>query len=124
MRVLGRMIFILVIVSFLAVGKVYAQGSWSYANNLPSVGRAGLATAVGKDGMIYAISGQTVGDPDMVTTVEAYDPRTSMWWYKPPIPTARTGLAAATAPDGRIFTFGGGPESHGYYALNTVEVYN
>lgn len=118
------MIFILAVASLLAAVEVYAQGTWSYASGMPSHGRAGLATTVGRDGLIYAISGQTVGDPDMVATVEAYDPRTGMWWFKPPIPSARTGLAAATAPDGRIFTFGGGPESHGYYATNTVEVYN
>ncbi len=111
--------------SFFAAPQVSAQGRWIFVNRMPAhVGRAGLAAATGLDGAIYAIGGLTIGDPNVVKTVEAYNPRTNTWSIKAQMPTARTGLAAATGLDGRIYAIGGCLTSDGYTGLNTVEVYN
>lgn len=45
--------------------------------------------------------------------MEAYTPATDSWAPVPDLPTARTGLGAATGADGRIFTFGGVTETGG-----------
>lgn len=66
------------------------------------------AAAVLPDGRIYAISGQTaLGGGSIVAGVEVYTPSTNTWASAANIPTPRSGLAAATASDGRIYAIGG-----------------
>jgi Ca2+-binding RTX toxin-like protein len=48
--------------------------------------------------------------------VDAYDPATNTWEHKADMTFARSGLAAATGPDGRIYAMGGA-------GLNVVEAY-
>jgi N-acetylneuraminic acid mutarotase len=78
-------------------------------------GRQKLALAAGGDGKIYAIGGESVIGPQsgpfptrkVLRAVEAYDPTTGTWTREPDLPGPRTGLAAATGRDGRIFVLGG-----------------
>jgi len=127
-----------------AVGTVEAYdpatNSWSTKAPMPTA-RAGLEAATGPDGKIYAIggvdnpgsySGQSTLNGDIVGTVEAYDPTTNSWTTKASMPTARYFLAAATGPDGKIYTIGGldsGSASVGTIAgqgvgTSTVEAYD
>jgi len=123
-RNLNPVIVVVVALTFLAAARE-GSAQWVYGPSMPAhVGRAGLAAAVAFKGNIYAIGGTTVGEPDVVATVEALDPQTNMWFLKAPMPTARTHLAAATGGDGRIYAIGGCLTSDGYAGVNTVEVYD
>ncbi|MBV9281160.1 MAG: hypothetical protein JOZ41_13850 [Chloroflexi bacterium] len=78
-------------------------------------GRQNLALAAGGDGKIYALGGESVIGPQsgpvpdrkILRTVEAYDPKTGAWAREPDLPVPRTGLAATTGLDGRIYVLGG-----------------
>jgi len=60
----------------------------------------------GPDGRIYALGGiDSVGNP--LDAAEAYDPATGAWATLPPLPAARSDLAAAFGPDGRLRALGG-----------------
>ncbi|MGZ4481553.1 MAG: Kelch repeat-containing protein [Gaiellales bacterium] len=96
---------------------VYDPGSrtWSTATRMPTA-RFDLAAVRGADGHIYAIAGccdPTYDEHSLgVTTVEEYNPANQSWQSGPDMPldplgAGVFGLAAARAPDGRIFTFGG-----------------
>jgi len=76
-----------------------------------STPRSRLAAATGLDGRIYAIGGQGLSD---LATVEAYDPITDTWSTVAPVQgecwegqPCRSGHAAATGADGRIYAIGG-----------------
>ena len=64
------------------------------------------AIAADANGKIYAIGGCNLSG---VTTnaVDAYDPISTQWSTVTSMPTARQGLATATAPDGMIYAIGG-----------------
>jgi N-acetylneuraminic acid mutarotase len=96
---------------------------WSVVASLPTA-RENLAAAVGADGTIYAIGGQTVTNAalnakpifrgeqivvaaDFSSEVDAYNPATATWTIMPALPTARMNLAAAARPDGTIYAIGG-----------------
>jgi N-acetylneuraminic acid mutarotase len=84
-----------------------ALDSWQSLPALPT-GRQHLA-AVGIAGRFYAISGRAslgagVGN---LAAFEVYDPGTGSWSSLPPIPTARSGLAAAAVGDRYAVAFGG-----------------
>jgi hypothetical protein len=90
--------------------------SWSSVTPMPTA-RGGLATAVGGDGRIYAVGGETnIGVKS--DTAEAYNFATKAWSIVDPMPTARSRLGAAAGKDGRVYAIGGGPG-----ALTTVEGY-
>jgi N-acetylneuraminic acid mutarotase len=83
----------------------------------------GLAAAVcdappsGLGTWVYAIGGS--GGGNLLATVAGYDTVEQTWSARPPMPTARNGIAAATSP-GRIHVLGG----FGLNAsLTTHEVY-
>ena len=42
-----------------------------------------------------------------MATNEAYDPKTDTWTSNAPMPSNRSGLAAAASTDGNIYVFGG-----------------
>jgi N-acetylneuraminic acid mutarotase len=67
--------------------------------------RSSAATAVGANGLIYVIGGQSTGC--VFNTVEAYNPSTNIWTTPARIPTPRAGLAAATGMNGVIYAVGG-----------------
>ncbi|WP_241681557.1 kelch repeat-containing protein, partial [Streptomyces sp. CB01881] len=79
-----------------------AHDNWSSATPVLTE-RYLLATATGCDGTIYALGGlaattEGAGPEDVAITdaVEAYDPFDDNWTDLAPLPTPRTGLAAAT----------------------------
>jgi N-acetylneuraminic acid mutarotase len=77
------------------------------------------AAAVGPDGRIYAIGGES--SSAVLTQVEAYDPSTNTWTTRATLPSPRAELAAVRGPDGRVYAIGG------YYAslpLSLVTAYD
>jgi N-acetylneuraminic acid mutarotase len=101
-----------------------ATNSWSTLAPMPTA-RSFLAAAAGADGRIYAIGGDNSldGIDNPLNTVEAYNPATNSWSAVAPMPTARSLLAAARGPDGRIYAIGGSNDSHGD-TLDSVERYD
>jgi hypothetical protein len=109
--------------------------TWSSATSM-TTRRGGLAAASTNCSLpppvfrscVYAIGGQD-GSGQVLASMEAYDPLQKTWTQMPPMPTARSFLAAATGrcPTGLpqpfqcIFAFGG---FDGTRVLSTVEVYN
>ncbi len=78
-------------------------------------------TAAAIDGMLYAIGGRIDGSYARNLNVnEAYNPATDSWARRPPLPTARSGIAAAVL-DGEILVFGG-ESTEGTF--DEVEAYN
>ena len=64
-----------------------------------------------------------VGNVEVLSAVEAYDPATDTWTTKADMPTARFVLAACVV-DGRIYVSGGSPVWNSDICLPTVEVYD
>ncbi len=70
---------------------------------------------------LYAIAGRINGNHDRsIGDNEEYDPASERWRARAPIPTVRSGIAAATL-GGRIFVFGG---EYGRRTHNNVESYD
>jgi N-acetylneuraminic acid mutarotase len=94
--------------------------SWTIKSPLPTPRSAAAAVALG--GKLYVLGGfNTSGGTDNnLATVEAYDPKTDTWTTKAPMPTARSGLAAAVV-DGIIYAIGGSAPN---VELATVEAYD
>ena len=72
------------------------------------------------NGIIYVIGGDTGTPENVMSIVEAYDPKTDSWSTKAPMPTARTALTSCVV-GGIIYTIGG---YDGSKALPTVELYD
>ncbi len=88
-----------------------SRGSWATKSRMPTA-RQFLAAATGLDGRIYALGGFVVDPADPRSEqrsriVEAYTPSTDTWRTVQEMPTARSNLAAAWGPDGRIYAIGG-----------------
>jgi hypothetical protein len=107
-------------------------GMWAALRSMPTA-RDGLAGATApcpgalNRTCVYAIGGENLSG--FLSTVEAYSPVTGMWAAPRSMPTARAGLAGATAP---CPTGVGGPGGTCVYAiggfnssgdLSTVEAY-
>src|SRR5262249_9236911 len=120
-----RRIFVLVWLLFLYAGSSRAD-SWTVGPSMPTA-RYSLAVAAGLDGRIFAIGGAAEYSPvrrsSYFQTVEAYNPTSQTWTAVAPMPTARGGLAAATARDGRIFAVGGLVDPN-TQVVSTVEIYS
>jgi N-acetylneuraminic acid mutarotase len=72
-------------------------------------------------GRLVAIGGRMDGDPDRnLAVTEIYDPATDSWRTGAPMPTARSGAAAAVL-GGAVFVMGG--ESHAR-TFGAVEAYD
>jgi N-acetylneuraminic acid mutarotase len=100
-------------------------GAWHYVASMPGGGRVLLAAAVGADGRIYVMGGNTGGNQPSVDTldrVEIFDPRTHGWTRAAPMLSPRQGLAAVATPDGKIYALGGSNGSNTH--LFTAEVYD
>ena len=54
---------------------------------------------VAANGKIHAIGGRTGGSKEMTGQHDIYDPKTNTWSSGPPLPTPRSGLAAALYKD-------------------------
>lgn len=84
-----------------------STGSWSAAAPMRRA-RSTYAIARGVDGHVYVFGGDDLDGQGV--RVEAFDPATNGWSERRSMPVGKTWeseLAAATAPDGRIFVFGG-----------------
>ena len=96
-----------------------AADTWTSVASM-STARDALAAATGADGTIYAIGGHNNG---ALPTVEAYTRDNASgndtWAAVTSMGTARSGLAAATGADGRIYAIGGNNGG----TLSTVEAY-
>lgn len=108
--------------------EAYATQSnlWKNAAPLPTPRLELAATVGGPDLDIYAVGGSDGTNP--LQALEAFQPSVGFhfhggggWNPLTPMPTARTRLAAATGPDGRIYAFGG---FDGSTALKINEVYD
>ena len=83
---------------------------WTTKAPIPSP-RHHLSTAV-VEGKLYAIGGRLLGDGSPhqllsnINDNEMYDPQQNTWKILPPMPSKRSGLAAATV-NSSIFVFGG-----------------
>jgi hypothetical protein len=87
--------------------------------------RTAFATAVGSDGRIYVIGGQTSGG--LTNIVEAYDPQSDRWSTATALSDARGFLAAATGADGRIYAISGRSPGNGKFGnglSRVVEAYD
>jgi N-acetylneuraminic acid mutarotase len=108
-----------------------AARTWSDGTPLPTP--RGALTTVVVNGRIHAIGGNAVAsaldhrdhgigvDGSSVGTHEVYDPATSTWTRRAPLPTPRNHLGAAVA-NGRIHVVGGRVGSN--LTMTTHEVYD
>src|SRR5262249_10045612 len=85
--------------------------------------RLRLAAAPAPNRELYATGGATSTSILIVrlATVEEYDPATNTWATKASMPTARSGLGVAAAPNGNLYAIGGAG-STGF--LTTAEEYD
>ncbi|KOU16259.1 Kelch repeat-containing protein [Streptomyces sp. WM6368] len=133
---LPRRLAILALAPLLALSATAAtaQGVWVTVPNMPTA-RSFLATASAHcpEGLrgkcVYAVGGQVGSDaPVAVNKFEAYSPAAGTWATLPPLKTARTNLAATTAPcpDGVkgdcVYAIGGSTLTGS--PLTTVEAYS
>ena len=88
-----------------------ATGAWSARPPLPAI-LFGAAAAAPGNGRIYVFGGYLTGN-----LVLEYDPDTSSWATKSPMPTPRYGLAAVVL-DGMVYALGGSGPS------GALEVYD
>jgi IPT/TIG domain/Kelch motif len=100
------------------------SNSWAQGPYM-STPRYGPAATTGLDGRIYVLGGNTSGiHSSGLNTAEVYTPKTNSWSSLPPMSTARSYLAAATGPDGRIYAIGGDDNSYVANILASVEAYD
>lgn len=99
------------------------RDEWTEAGAMPQSVQA-AATAV-VNGKVLLIGGRTATQPtatgpSAAAGVYEFDPATGTWRTRQPMPTSRTGVAAAVL-DGKVFVVGGG---RGDQAVTAVEVYD
>ena len=85
--------------------------SWHLTTPYPTT--INHASAIGLDGILYVIGGQTSAggqgsDAGYTSAVHAFDPKTAAWTARAPMPTARSAMAHGVI-DGRIYVAGGRP---------------
>ena len=85
-----------------------AANIWKLTTPLPVALNHTMAASV--NGRLYLIGGQTsaAGDGPFVNTIYEYDPAKASWTPRAPMPTQRSGGAAAVV-DGKIYVAGGRP---------------
>ena len=93
--------------------QVYDIGSDSWRLTTPYPTTINHSSAVGLDGVLYVIGGQTnAGGRNSkslyTSAVHAYDPKTGKWTARAPMPTARSAMAHAVI-DGKVYVAGGRP---------------
>jgi Kelch motif len=84
--------------------------TWTSKAPMPTP-RHHLTSAI-VDGKLYVFGGRTVGSNSSSSWInlnsnEMYDPISDTWTSKAPMPSNRSGLAAAASADGNIYVFGG-----------------
>lgn len=92
------------------------NNSWSARASMPAP-LAGMAAATSQDTFgekVYLVGGSAGGNG--TTTFWEFDNIANSWNTSlPPLPAARTYLAAATGPDGKVYAFGGYEDSAPFY---------
>jgi len=93
--------------------------SWSFAPPAPQPLHHTVAARV--NGKVYVFGGETsttglANQGIFLNTVYEYDPQTSAWTEKSPMPTARSGGAAGVI-DGKIYVVGGRPPGGADFAV-------
>lgn len=88
-----------------------ASDTWQLTTPYPTT--INHASAVGLDGLLYVIGGQTNAGGRKkkslyTAAVNAYDPKTKKWTPRAPMPTARSAMAHDVI-DGKIYVAGGRP---------------
>ena len=96
-----------------------ASNVWAYGPQLPQPNNHGMA--VGVNGKIYLIGGQTLADDppgtySYVNTVYELNPTTGLWAARAPMPTARSS-GVAVVHDGKIYVAGGRPPREKDFAV-------
>ena len=80
------------------------------------------------DNLIYVVGGvtnQTDCHDLALATVQAYDPTIDTWSERPSMPTPRTQVGVGVdSTNHLLYAIGGATAAPGYYALDTVEVYD
>jgi N-acetylneuraminic acid mutarotase len=112
--------------------------SWTTIANMPTA-RALLGAALAPDGQIYAVGGWNgnLNGGTIYDYIEAYNTTSHNWTCStddtgscaaktlPPVPTARQGLAVATAQNGLMYTIDGSTLQSGVVTpLNSVEAFS
>lgn len=97
--------------------QVYSIASDSWRLTTPYPTTINHAAAVGLDGVLYVIGGQTNAggrneQSRYTSAVYAFDPKTERWTPRAPMPTARSAMALGVI-DGKIYVAGGRPP-HGH----------
>jgi len=100
-----------------------ARDQWEHVGLMPEAVQAAAVAVV--DDKVYLIGGrtetyETTTGSSASAAVHEFDPETATWRNRRPMPTARTGAAAAVR-DGKIFVVGGARADQ---AVRTVEVYD
>lgn len=108
------------------VWRFHRTDGWFVMNDMPA-GRHDSAAAkveIGGQDYIHLIGGG-VGATSTTTTNWRYDPATDSWDTAgpAPLPVAKRGMEAVTAPDGRIYVFGGRNAS-GSVTYDSMHVYD
>jgi len=93
--------------------QVYNLASNSWRRTTPYPTTINHASAIGLDGVLYVIGGQTNAggrneESRYTSAVYAFDPNTEEWAPRAPMPTARSAMAHAVI-DGKIYVAGGRP---------------
>jgi len=97
---------------------------WTVLPELPTQRNHLAAGAIG--GRIYVAGGRFGGGvgSEMTNVLEVFDPMTSTWERKAPMPTPRGGVNGVAA-NGCLYTFGGeGNDDHVFGVFEENEVYN
>jgi N-acetylneuraminic acid mutarotase len=98
--------------------------TWTELAPMPTA-RMNLALAVGRDGRIYAIGGDTAAGGHDVGTVEAYDPTSNTWSTGfPSMPTPRQDFAGLRGSNGLIYAIAGLTNNGSPVYQDTAEVYD
>ncbi len=104
--------------------------TWTTLAPLPQATR-GAAAAVGKNGLIYVISGVGGNVGCCLNNNQAYNITSNTWTSKAVIPNGMFAGAAITGDDGRIYVIGGSTRGDGTYyvsgndiTLHMVQIYN
>lgn len=103
---------------------------WSARASMP-IARRALGVAASTSGKIYAVGGSTTSSYESSATasaaLEEYDVASNAWATRAAMPTARFGLGAVVAANGKLYAMGGSPSTTVYSnppILTTVEEYD
>src|SRR6266542_1410163 len=99
------------------------ETAWTPLGSSMNTGRSAHGLTVAADGRVFVFGG-SAGSIGSTASVEFFRPGQVGWTTAAPLALARDWLAAATAPDGRLYAIGGNGEGPGSeQAFGEVEIY-